>query len=165
MTTVRSRVIMQHRAQMSSPILSTCTHHLTSVLTPLLKLYQTGSGTCSLDPAATSKSCSKLWLTRTTGAWPKKSYTIESSMTTSRLSPSRLSNINVTSMLPEHGSHHVSPASCSPVPPSGLLLCKTYLGRWERYVWGGKGAAACHTASMFVPRRWRMNRDVCGRPS
>jgi Chromo (CHRromatin Organisation MOdifier) domain len=165
MRTAPSQVIMRRRDPMSSPTLSTYTHRPTSALIPPSKHCRTGSGICSPDWEVTSKSYSRLWLTQTTGAWPERLHATTNSMTTSRPSPSKLSSINVTLTPLKHSSHHVSHSSCSPVPPSRLPRYKTYLGRLEQYVWGGRGAVACHAASMFAPHRWRMNRDVRGHPS
>jgi hypothetical protein len=160
-----SRAITQHRGPMNNPTSLTYMHCLTSVSIPPLKHYQTGSGICSQDWEVTSKSYSRLWLTRMIGAWPERSHVTGSSMMTSWPLPSKSSNINVTSKPPGHGLHHVSHVSCSPAPPSELPHYKTYLGRLEWYVQGGRGAVICRVASMFAPRHWRISRDVHGCPS
>jgi hypothetical protein len=90
---------------------------------------------------------------------------ITSSTTILRQSPSKSSSISTTSTPPKRVSHPVSPASCSPAPPSRLPRYRTYLGRLERYVQDGRGVVACHVASMFAPHHWKMTRDVHRHPS
>jgi hypothetical protein len=126
-----SQATTQCKDPTNNRISSTYMHRQTSASTPFSKRYQTGSGTCSQDREATFRSYSRLWLTRTIGAWPERSRDTTSSTTTLQPSPSRSNNTNVTSTLPKHGLDLVSHVSCSPVPLNRLPCCKTYLGRLE----------------------------------
>jgi hypothetical protein len=164
MMMVPSQTIMRHRGPTSNPTLSTCMQRLTSALTLPSKHCQIGLGICSLDWDATFRSYSRLWLTWT-GVWPVKLHATVSSMMMSQPLPSKSNSTNIISTPPEHGSHHVSPTSCSPTLPNGSPHYKTYLGMLEQYVWDGRGVVACHTESMFAPHRWKTSRDVHGRPS
>jgi hypothetical protein len=164
-TMALSQVTTQHRALTSNHTSSIYTLRQTSASIPPSRHCQVGLGTCSRDQGETSRFYSKPWLTQTIGAWPVRLHNTVNSTTTSRLSPSRLNNISATSTPLERSLEVVSHTSCSPAPPSRLPRYKTYLGRLERYIRGGRGVTACHAASMFIQRPWRTSRDVHGHPS
>jgi hypothetical protein len=163
-TTELCQGTMPHRGLTSSPISSIYMRHPTTALTPPLKPSQAGSDICSPAPVEISRSCSKLWLTRTIGDWPVTSRSTASSTKTSPLSRSKSSSTNATSTPSGCGSRHVSLDSCSHVPLSGWPPCKTSRGKWGRYVQAGREAAACHAVSMFTPHHWKMSRNVQGHP-
>jgi hypothetical protein len=144
------------RGPTSSPTSLIYMQHLTTASTPPLRCSWLGSDICSQALAGISKFYSKLWPIWTIGAWPARSCDTANSTTTSWRLQSRSSSTSMTLMPFEHGSHHVSPALCSPMPPNGLPCWKTSRRRLEWYIRDGREVVAHHTVSMSAPCHWRM---------
>jgi hypothetical protein len=165
MTMVQYPGIIAAKDPTSGPTLLTSTPPQTTASILHSSHSPHGSDTCSPVPVGTSRSFRMLSLTLGIGVTPEKLPATGCSMMRSLPWQSRSRSISTIWMPPAPALHHVSPVLCSRGLRRGLPPCKTYQGKSEPCAQGGRRPLACRKVFMSAPRRWRMSRDVCGRPS